>query len=180
MAAAFDVAWREAGGEVSGLVELDPEGAVPAAERVRVEQPDVLLLAVGTELATALRPLLESRVPAWGTSRLSLGGRTGVRLPQLDGVRVVETPDLLAERMPDGWPHANIAELRRLRAFGSDAWRVAQALLAGRRDFTLDGDSGRIRLDAGSPLVMRVPQLAQYRDGVPTALTAGELAQAGR
>jgi outer membrane PBP1 activator LpoA protein len=58
------------------------------------------------------------------------------------------------------------AELARLHALGADAYLVAQRWSAGETRFTIEGMTGRLKVDRGSGLrVERTPATAIYRNG---------------
>jgi len=124
--------------------------------------------------------MLRARIPRpiliFGTSLLNAAG--GTSTPEatalahdLDGVRFVDIPWLLRG---DGSMGANgplpaaplPPDLARLYALGVDAYRVAQRWSAGDTQFTLDGMTGRLRVDrSAGPRVERTPGAAIYRNG---------------
>jgi outer membrane PBP1 activator LpoA protein len=63
-------------------------------------------------------------------------------------------------------------EMQRLYALGIDAFRAGRQLLAGDTVFELDGVTGRLRYDRlAGQRIERTAVPAEYRAGVPTALT---------
>jgi len=174
----FQDAWLALGGDARPPFEF--EGPRPPRDlRARLGRPapDVAFLAMGPEQASVLRGGLGAETAVWGTSIASVGNTTKLRLPELDGMRVLEMPWELEPDHPAVMTYAKApagfnVEMQRLYAFGIDAFRVGRQLLAGSAAFELDGVTGRLRFDplAGAR-IERVPSLAEYREGVPVALT---------
>ena len=112
-------------------------------------EADMVFLALDVTRARLARPQL-APLPAYGTSQLNPGTK-GLAGPDLDDVRFVDMPWMLqpdhsavmaysreSARQPD--------DLERLYALGVDAYRVSHELLAGNRNFELDGVTGRLTL----------------------------------
>ena len=143
--------------------------------RARLAQPapDVAFLAMGAEQARVLKTALGAQTAVWSTSLASIGNTALLRLPELDGMRVLEMPwqvepdnpaVMAYPRPPEGF---NV-EMQRLYALGIDAFRIGRQLVAGDTAFELDGVTGRLRFDRGaSPRVERAALPADYRGGVP-------------
>jgi outer membrane PBP1 activator LpoA protein len=177
-AIAFRTAWLELGGEMRDLVEF--AGPRPSRDlRTRLAQPvpDVAFLAMGAEQARVLKTALGAQTAVWSTSLASIGNTALLRLPELDGMRVLEMPwqvepdnpaVMAYPRPPEGF---NV-EMHRLYALGIDAFRIGRQLVAGDTAFELDGVTGRLRFDrAAAPRVERLAVPAEYRTGAPVALT---------
>lgn len=178
-AQAFRDAWIGLGGEMRDIVEFSgPRPSRDMRARIGPPAPDVAFLSMGAEQARVLRSALGPETAVWSTALASIGNTAQLRLPELDGLRVLEMPWLVEPDNPAvmAYPKApagfNI-EMQRLYALGIDAFRVGRQLVAGDTAFELDGVTGRLRYDrAASPRVERFALPAEYRNGVPTLLTA--------
>jgi outer membrane PBP1 activator LpoA protein len=177
-AQAFRDAWIGLGGEMRDIVEF--AGPRPSRDlRARFVQPapDVAFLAMGAEQARVLKTALGAETAVWSTSLASIGNTAQLRLPELDGMRVLEmpwqvepdNPAVMAYPRP---PAGFNVEMQRLYALGIDAFRIGRLLLAGDTTFELDGVTGRLRFDRlAAPRVERLAVPAEYRNGAPVALT---------
>ncbi|MFM1990809.1 MAG: Penicillin-binding protein activator LpoA precursor [Pseudomonadota bacterium] len=173
---AFREGWLALGGEMRELVEFT--GPRPPRDlRARVGQPvpDVVFLSMGPEQARVLRGALGVDTVVWGTSLSSIGHGTALRLPELDGMRLLEMPWFVEPDNPAVMAYPQVpagfnVEMQRLYALGIDAFRVGRMLLAGDASFELDGVTGRLRYDRlAGPRVERSALVAEYRNGVPVA-----------
>jgi outer membrane PBP1 activator LpoA protein len=110
----------------------------------------MVFLAVDAQRARIIRPQV-SALQGYGTSQLNPGLKALAGFVDLSDVRFVDMPWML---QPD---HAAVMaylrdtpresdDLERLRALGIDAFRVTQELLVGKRDFEIDGVTGRLTL----------------------------------
>ena len=146
--------------------------------RLGTPAPDVVFLAMGAEQARVLRGTLGSDTAVWSTSLASIGNTAQLRLPELDGMRVLEMPWLLEPDSPAVMAYAKVpagfnVEMQRLYALGIDAFRVGRLLLAGDTAFELDGVTGKLRYErAAGPRVERLALPAEYRNGMPVASAA--------
>jgi len=111
---------------------------------------DMVFLAVDAARARVVRPQVAA-LPAYGTSQLnpSLSALPG--LIDLSDVRFLDMPWMLQREHPavmvySREPGRDNDDLERLRALGIDAYRVAHELLAGNRDFDIDGVTGHLTL----------------------------------
>lgn len=176
-AQAFNDAWVQLGGEMRGTVEfVGPRPSRDLRARLGSPAPDVVFLAMGAEQARVLRHAVGADTAVWSTSLASIGNASQLRLPELDGMRVLEMPWQVEPDNPAvmAYPKApsgfNV-EMQRLYALGIDAFRVARQLLGGTGAFQLDGVTGRLRFDPqGPPRVERLAVPSEYRNGVPVAL----------
>lgn len=177
-AVAFRDAWLSLGGEMRELVEFT--GPRPSRDlRARLVQPvpDVAFLSMGAEQARVLRGALGAETAVWSTSLASIGSGSTLRLPELDGLRLLEMPWLIEPDNPAVMAYAKVptgynVEMQRLYALGIDAFRIGRQMLAGDTAFELDGVTGRLRYDrTASPRIERLAVQAEYRAGVPAALT---------
>jgi uncharacterized protein len=171
---AFRDAWNQLGGEMREPVEFaGPRPPRDLRARLGTPAPDVAFLAMGAEQARVLRSALGTETAVWGTSLASIGSGSGLRLPELDGMRLLEMPWQIEPENPAVMAYAKPptgfnVEMQRLYAFGIDAFRVARQLMAGDTAFELDGVTGRLRFDpGGAPRVERIALPAEYRNGVP-------------
>ncbi len=173
-AQAFRDAWLGLGGEMREVVEFSgPRPPRDLRARLGTPAPDVAFLAMGAEQARVLRGALGAGTAVWSTSLASIGNTAQLRLPELDGMRVLEMPWLLEPDNPAvmAYPKAPAGfnvEMQRLYALGVDAFRIGRLIVAGDTAFELDGVTGRLRFDRGaSPRVERAALPADYRGGVP-------------
>jgi len=171
---AFRDAWAQLGGEMREPVEFTgPRPPRDLRARLGTPAPDVAFLAMGAEQARVLRSALGTETFVWGTSLASIGAASALRLPELDGMRLLEMPWQIEPENPTVMAYAKSpagfnVEMQRLYAFGIDAFRVARQLMAGDTAFELDGVTGRLRFDPGAaPRVERIALQAEYRNGVP-------------
>jgi outer membrane PBP1 activator LpoA protein len=173
MAAAFRDALRERGERATQLdVKVGYAVLQTLSEQLPQLKVDAVLAALDAREAAFIRPRLPAGLPVYATSQVNLGGAEAALLaPDLDGVRFVDMPWLLEPDHPAVivYPRAQVAlsgELQRLYALGIDAYRVMTEWLAGRREFEIDGVTGRLRVDRGrSARVERRPLAAVFRSG---------------
>jgi len=173
-AVAFTEEWQSLGGELSDPIEF--AGDRPPRDlraRLGTPAPDVAFLAMTPEQARGVRRELAPQMLAWGTSQVSIGNSRSLRLPELEGLRVLEMPWHVEPEHPAvmAYPKAPAhysVEMQRLYALGIDAFRVARQMNAGGASFELDGVTGRLRYDSqGLARIDRVSVAAQYRGGRP-------------
>ncbi len=173
-AVAFTEEWQSLGGELSDPIEFT--GDRPPRDlraRLGTPAPDVAFLAMTPEQARGVRRELDPKMLAWGTSQVSIGNTRTLRLPELDGLRVLEMPWHVEPEHPAvmAYPKAPAhysVEMQRLYALGIDAFRLARQMHAGGASFELDGVTGRLRYDSqGVARIDRVSVPAQYRTGRP-------------
>lgn len=175
-AAAFLEAWRSLGGEAQAPLELEESALYKFRTTAKKEKGDLYFLSMTADLAKPVRTIIGRSLPVYGTSLLSVGGpESGVRAPELDGIRLLEMPGVMQPNYVAslGYPQAPpefSLEMQRLYALGVDAFRVARALFTGRPTFDIDGLTGRLRYDGGQPYVQRQPSLVEYREGLLAAL----------
>lgn len=134
---------------------------------------DMVFLAMDATRARAVRPHVAS-LPAYGTSQLNPGGLALSGFVDLTDVRFVDMPWMLQADHPAVMVYTRNAtresdDLERLRALGIDAFRVAQELLAGKRDLDVDGVTGRLSL-APDGQVRRTLPVARVSGGQLTVI----------
>lgn len=170
--AMFYESWRSLGGEAALPTELALAGIYKFRSEIRKESPDLYFLAMDTDLARLVRPIIGSARPVLGTSLLSVGGSAASPVRELDDVRLLEMPAILspsyAQRLGyDALPADFSLEMQRLYCLGVDAMRVTRAFFSGNNQFQFDGLSGRLGYDGRAAQIERLPALALYRDGLP-------------
>ncbi len=177
-AQAFRDAWAELGGEIGEIAEVS--GQRPSRDlrsRLGAASADAAFLSMGAEQARVLRGALGRDTAVWSTSLASIGNTAQLRLPELDGMRVLEMPWLIEPDNPAVMAYPKVpagfnVEMQRLYALGIDAFRIGRQLMAGDTAFELDGVTGRLRYDrAVAPRVERVALQAEYRNGAPVPST---------
>lgn len=130
--------------------------------------PDMAFLALDVPRARLARPYLGA-LPLYATSQVYPGNAGPLAGFDLAGVRFLDMPWLLqpdhaavmAYPRPD---YRDAIELERFYALGIDAFRVVQALLAGKADAALDGVTGRLTLGRDHSFA-RSLTAAQFTDG---------------
>ena len=175
--AAFRETWVSLGGEMREVIEFTgPRPPRDLRARLGTPPPDVAFLAMGAEQARVLRSALGDKTAVWSTSLASIGNTALLRLPELDGMRLLEMPWQVEPDHPAVLAYAKApagfnVEMQRLYALGIDAFRVGRQLLGGSAAFELDGVIGRLRYDPqASPRIERQAVTAEYRNGTPVAL----------
>jgi outer membrane PBP1 activator LpoA protein len=178
---------------------LSASGLAQLSQRIQAEKPALLFVALDAAQTIQLRSAIGSEIPLYGTSQLNpltLATATAAvnaaakaaaantappvndsRLPELDGVHLVDMPwQLQADHAAvaayprsvantDGKPNA---DLERLYALGIDAFRVASEIAAQRSGFDIDGVTGQINanMGAGATYFQRKETQAVYQDGI--------------
>ena len=130
--------------EASALQRLRDAAALGVA--------DMVFFALGAGRLNQVRPAFES-MTGYGTSQLNPVNVTHINPVDLTNVRFVDMPWMVQPDHPavmvyDRWSRHD-ADLQRLYALGIDAYRVAEDLLRGKREFDLDGVTGRLQLGGG-------------------------------
>jgi outer membrane PBP1 activator LpoA protein len=175
-AKAFRDEWAQRGGEIDEPIEFDPKRSSQAfREAIKDENPDVVFMALNPEQARSARRSIGPRVRLWSSSMASIGQTKFLRLPELDGLRLLDMPWQVEPSHPAvmAYPKAPAnytVEMQRLYALGIDAFRIGRQIMAGGAAFELDGVTGHLSYDPTvGPRVERRPVIAEYRDGVPVA-----------
>lgn len=180
--AAFRQAFTRRGGEIAGVVTVDPgnpdyvpalQAAVQAAGGLR---PEALFLALKASEARLLSSQVEPAglggVPRVATSLILSGANLRMDV-ELDGIEYPELPWLIGLRggFPDADALGNTLPSAqgggaRLFAFGMDAWRLAAHLdkLVTDPGAELRGATGELSLDAEGH-VQRQPAWAVFSGG---------------
>lgn len=134
---------------------------------------DMIFLALDAREAGRVRGHLDP-LALYASSTVYTGDTGATPGLDLAGIRFVDMPWLLQRDHPAVavYPRPDYrgnAELERLYALGIDAWRIAQALLAGQLDkgeFVLDGVTGKLTLGRDRHFV-REPVVAQISGAAP-------------
>jgi len=178
---------------------LSASGLAQLGQRIQAEKPALLFVALDAAQTIQLRSAIGSEIPLYGTSQLNpltLATATvavnaaanaaatnaappanDIRLPELDGVHLVDMPwQLQADHAavaayPRSVANADVkpnADLERLYALGIDAFRVASEIAAQRSGFDIDGVTGQINVNmsAGATYFQRKETQAVYQDGI--------------
>lgn len=199
-AIAFYDAWREQGGVADLPAEFEPRAAPELRGQLALADVDAVFVAGGADLVRAVRSATASQalpgasaampagtsvdpaaeagasMPVYATSIASAALGPERRLPELDGVRVIEMPWLVLPNHPSvaafPKPQGMMAnrELQRLYALGIDAYRVAVEMGRQRPLAGLDGATGRLNHDGLSARLERAGVPSEYRNGMPAPL----------
>ena len=190
--AAFGDRLADAGAGVSQVVTItdDLASAAPqvqaAAEAAAAAGTpvDAVFFAVRGSKAHLLAAQLQlaglSALPTVATSQITLGAGDPMKDVMLDGI-AFPTGTWAVRGLPGLPSAASLGEdlptargpAARLFAFGHDAWLVTAypSVAAGRREGTLQGATGRLRVDP-SGNVLRTPTWSTFREGRPVPLDA--------
>lgn len=185
-ARAFAAQWQQRGLEalhaelsVSGSY-LSAAGLIQLKKRLQEEHPALLFVALDDGQARQLLQAIGREYPVYGTSQLNplsvIDWRTSDGRPDMNGVRLVDIPWQLQSDHPavmvyprptlpaDQKPDPN---LERLYALGIDAFRIAREIGLQRKEFELDGVTGKltVKFGKGMPQFQRSEQQAVYVDG---------------
>jgi outer membrane PBP1 activator LpoA protein len=155
VAEAFEREWSRAAGEASRVTFAGgPEEAPAIKERIAALRGDMVFLALDQATTRAVRPYISGTLPIYTTS-LGIDPRAEATVNvDLEGVRYVDMPwfvqpDHPAVMVYPAPPLPMSVEQERLYALGIDAYRLSGLLLqADLKNFSLDGVTGRIALDA--------------------------------
>jgi outer membrane PBP1 activator LpoA protein len=146
----------------------DPAGLGRLKQAAALGVADMVFLALDFQRARIVRPYLDP-LALYATSQVLSGGSGPLAGFDLASVRLLDMPWLLQPDHPavmvyPRQDYHDAVDLERLYALGIDAFRVAQELLAGRTDMTLDGVTGRITLGRDQHFVRELLS-AQFSDG---------------
>lgn len=168
---AFLEEWQRLGGEAVLSLEAERDTDWREMRDMLTErQLDGVFLAAPYQAARMIRPYLPSQVPVYATSQVNVFPPDPVGMVDLNGVRFVDMPWLLAQDTEDiaTFPRPAMLGIDALRfyALGVDAYLVASQLAEGQRSIELDGLTGHISLYPDGE-VERRPWSAVFQDGVP-------------
>lgn len=166
---AFVDEWLLLGGRITGVYEMQPASDPNQLRQALAKTPpDLLFLAAEGEAARTLRLQLGALYPVFATSQINTAPGDRLRNFDLAGVRFADMPWIVQPEYSAVAAYPRPAGLEgdaaRFYALGIDAFRIAAALLEGRREFELDGATGRIGVTANG-VIDRRPVAATFRDG---------------
>lgn len=155
-------------------------------QRIQTEKPSFLFLALNADQAKQVRNAIgNTDTQIYGISQLHSQTLNDTdpdqRLPELDGIRLIDLPWLLQSDHPAVmiYPRQIVtadqqrnADLERLYALGIDAFRVAHEVATHNTVFQIDGVTGKlnVRFGAGISTFERIEPTAIYQDGVVVPL----------
>lgn len=164
---------------------LSAPGLAQLAKRIEQEKPALIFAALDAAQAVQLRSAVGTELPIYGTSQINPftldRDNPNDKLPELDGVRLIDIPWQLqadnvavahyprpAERQGDR-PNPDLA---RLYALGIDAFRIARELALQRSGFDIDGVTGHLTINmaGGATYFQRQEIQAVFRDGLPVPI----------
>lgn len=189
------VARQHSRGQEPILFELgSSSGYLSAADlanlkkQAAADKPAAVFLALTTSQARQVRELIGADAVMYGTSQLnpmSLDDRaTADRVIGMNGVRLLDLPwQLQADhtavmvypRLVVPVDKKRSTDMDRLFALGIDAYRVARLVALQRKQFELDGVTGKliVGFNKDSAHFERIETQAIIRDGIATALDDG-------
>jgi outer membrane PBP1 activator LpoA protein len=150
----------------------DPEALqrikLAADAAIEAEIADMAFLALDLTRARLFRAYL-STLPIYATSQVHPGAAGPLASFDLAGVRFLDMPWVLQPEHPavTAYPrpdYRDAVDLDRFHALGIDAFRIAEALLAGKGAVNLDGVTGKLTLGSDHHF-MRGLTSAQFSDG---------------
>ncbi len=152
------------------------------------DKPGAAFLALSTSQARQVRELIGGDAVMYGTSQLnpvSLSDRaTADATIGMNGVRLLDIPWQLEADHPAVMVYPRLivpvdkkrsTDMDRLYALGIDAYRVARLVAMQRKQFELDGVTGKliVGFNKDSAHFERIEAQAIFRDGIATALDDG-------
>jgi len=167
---AFAEELQRQGGDVAAdfRYSVDAQRLALIRQEATPKLADSVFLALDTASARAVRPQIDAALPVYATSQANPGRGDPLARRDLEGVRFVDMPWLLSPQhtavMVYPRPRTDALDLERLYAFGIDAARLAQLLLRDRRDVTLDGVTGALRMTRDGQFTRELTA-AQFEDG---------------
>lgn len=185
-AKAFESEWQRQGGEIE-LFELPSnDGFIGGREvldlkkQMESARPVVLFAALDARQARQVRALMGTGIPLYGTSQINPFTLADQAVTQpvidMDGTRLVDIPWQLSPDDPAVMAYPRMEtegerrpgpDRERLYALGIDAYRVAHEIAMQRREFELDGVTGKliVRMDPSGSRFERIETRAVYRGG---------------
>jgi outer membrane PBP1 activator LpoA protein len=186
-------------GKLQGLdaevVELgSASGYLSAADlaqlkkRLQTEKIGALFAALDAAQARQMRVVIGNDIPIYGTAQLNplalSDWVTAEPVPNMNGVRLLDIPwqlqadhpaVMIYPRMVVSADQRRSADMERLYALGIDAFRVARLVAAQRKQFEIDGVTGKLTVGFNKDGVYfeRTEPRAIYRDGVVAPFVDG-------
>jgi outer membrane PBP1 activator LpoA protein len=152
------------------------------------EKPAAVFLALSAAQARQVREQIGNEPPVYGTSQLNPFSLPDLpiaeRMPDMNGVHLLDIPWQLQADHPAVmvYPRTVVPagekrnpDLERLYALGIDAFRVARLVAAHRKQFELDGVTGKLSVgfNKDSAYFERIEPEAIYRDGMIASMDDG-------
>jgi outer membrane PBP1 activator LpoA protein len=168
---------------------LSASDLVKFKKRVQEQKPAAVFAALDAAQAQQMRELIGSETPVYGTAQLNplalADWQSAEPVPEMNGVHLLDIPwQLLPDhpavmiypRMVIAAGQKRSADLERLYALGIDAFRVAHLVAAQRKQFEIDGVTGKLKIgfNKDGTHFERVEPYAIYRDGKVVALPEGQ------
>jgi len=181
----IDVELVELGSTLGFLSALDLERI---KKQVQAEKSATVFAALDPAQTKQLREVIGNEPAIYGTGQMNpvtLPERaTAERAPELNGVRLLDIPwqlqpdhaaVMIYPRMVIAADQKRSADMERLYALGIDAFRVARQVAAQRKQFEVDGVTGRLKVafDKTGAHFERIEPYAIYRDGMAVYLSDG-------
>lgn len=183
MSMAFSTSWESLGGQVvdyQSYAEHDFAGPVKQLVKGGAA-PQVVFVdaspAAGRQIRPQFRYFLAQSLPLFASSRIYAGQVAPTLDHDLNGVNFVETPWLLHDVSIQGasplysavsstWPQRMEGSVKRLFAFGIDAYHIASRihLLNNPANFSLSGESGALYTDSNG-IIHRHLRRARFKNG---------------
>jgi outer membrane PBP1 activator LpoA protein len=178
-AQAFEQRWSELGRN-SHFAELPSDGGTVDTDaldtvrtRMEVDPPELMFAALDAAGLRQVRSVLGTATVCYAASPANPGRHPDQRMPELDGVRLLDLPwevqpEHQAVMVYPRWVESgHTLEIDRLYALGIDAFRVARALaLRPDAPVELDGVTGKLSAALGAPAAFQRTEAATiYRDG---------------
>lgn len=163
---------------------LSASGLAQLGQRIKAEKPSLLFVALDAAQAIQLRSAVGDAIAMYGTSQLNpltlrsaaTSSAADVRLPELDGVRLLDMPWQVQADNPAVAVYPPMAmtgirpnaDFERLYALGIDAFRVAEQVALQHSGFDIDGVTGQlnVHMGAGATFFQRQETQAVYQNGV--------------
>jgi outer membrane PBP1 activator LpoA protein len=157
-------------------------------KRMLAEKPGAVFAALDTAQAQQVREAIGIDIAIYGTAQLNPlalpDWETAERMPDMNGVRFLDIPwqlqadhaaVMIYPRIVVPAAQKRSADMERLYALGIDAFRVARLVAAQRRQFEIDGVTGKLTIgfNKESAHFERIEPHAIYRDGAVVPLADG-------
>jgi outer membrane PBP1 activator LpoA protein len=171
---AFADEWFTLGGRISDAQEFGPLTDFDALRsHLSGAEAELTFLAADAEQARSVRPYLNNQIPVFATSLVHDGRADPLANGDLNGIRFVDMPWLVAPDHPAVMVYPRTenlpGNLQRFYALGIDACRIAGELFLKHNRISLDGVTGRISLRGGNAFE-REPAQAVFRNGAGVAI----------
>jgi outer membrane PBP1 activator LpoA protein len=174
------------------MIELGSAGGFLSASdlaqlknQVTSDKKSSLFFALNAEQARQVRDVVGNEVAVYGTAQMNplalSDWTTAERVPTMNGVHLLDIPWQLQADHPAVmiYPHMVVpadkkhsADMERLYALGIDAYRVARLVAAHRKQFELDGVTGKLHVgfNKNSVYFERIEPRAIYSGGAVISL----------